>query len=122
MKKKISLKKKNGLANGSDQKPAVKKSRAVSWNLRLYVAGQTPKSLTAFANLKRLCEDNLAGRYHIEVVDLMKEPHRAQHDHIIALPTLVRSLPAPIKRVIGDLSNSERVMLGIELNPLPANR
>jgi circadian clock protein KaiB len=88
------------------------------WNLRLYVAGQTPKSLTAFANLKRICETNLPGRYTIEVIDLMKEPHRAQHDQIIALPTLVRKLPEPIRRVIGDLSNLERVMVGIQLSAL----
>jgi circadian clock protein KaiB len=88
------------------------------WNLRLYVAGQTPRSLTAFANLKKLCEEHLAGRYEIEVVDLIKNPHLAQHDQILALPTLVRKLPAPIKRVIGDLSNSERVMVGIDLDTI----
>ncbi|WP_345778278.1 circadian clock KaiB family protein [Prosthecobacter fusiformis] len=85
------------------------------WNLRLYVAGQTPRSLTAFSNLKRLCEEHLAGRYDIEVVDLMKNPHLAQSDQIVALPTLVRKLPEPIKRVIGDLSNVEKVMVGIDL-------
>jgi circadian clock protein KaiB len=89
-----------------------------SWNLRLYVAGQTPKSLTAFSNLKRLCEDHLAGRYQIDVIDLMKEPHRAQGDQILAIPTLVRKLPVPMRRVIGDLSNLERVMIGIDLKPL----
>ena len=94
------------------------KTASISWSLRLYVAGQTPKSLSAFANLKRLCEQNLAGRYQIEVVDLVKEPHRAQHDQIVALPTLVRKLPEPIKRVIGDLSNTERVMIAIELHSL----
>lgn len=85
------------------------------WNLRLYVAGQTPRSLTAFSNLKRLCEEHLAGRYEIEVVDLVKNPHLAQNDQIVALPTLVRKLPEPIKRVIGDLSNHEKVMVGIDL-------
>lgn len=84
----------------------------------MYVAGQTPKSLSAFANLKKLCEQNLAGQYQIEVVDLFKEPHRAQGDQIVALPTLVRKLPEPIKRVIGDLSNAERVMVAIELHAL----
>ena len=85
------------------------------WNLRLYVAGQTPKSLTAFSNLKKLCEEHLPGRYQIEIVDLTKQPHLAQNDQIVALPTLVRKLPEPIKRVIGDLSNLERVMVGLEL-------
>lgn len=87
-----------------------------TWNLRLYVAGQTPKSLTAFANLKQLCEQYLAGRYVIEVVDLTRQPQMAQADQIVALPTLVRKLPEPIKRLIGDLSNTERVMVGMELN------
>ncbi|HEY1662684.1 MAG TPA: circadian clock KaiB family protein [Verrucomicrobiae bacterium] len=106
-------------------KPSVKRAALKSnggpkadgdhWNLRLYVAGQTPKSLTAFANLKRLCEEYLAGRYEIEVVDLTKQPHLAQNDQIVALPTLVRKLPAPIKRLIGDLSNTERVMVGMDL-------
>jgi circadian clock protein KaiB len=86
-----------------------------SWNLRLYVAGQTPKSLTAFSNLKRLCEEHLSGRYHIEIVDLVKQPHLAQGDQIVALPTLVRKLPEPIKRIIGDLSNLERVKVGLDL-------
>lgn len=85
------------------------------WQLRLYVAGQTPRSLSAFANLKRLCEEHLAGRYEIEVIDLVKQPHLAGPDQIVALPTLVRKLPVPIKRVIGDLSNVERVMVGIDL-------
>ena len=85
------------------------------WNLRLYVAGQTPKSLTAFANLKQLCEQHLAGRYQIEIVDLAKQPQLAQNDQIVALPTLVRKLPEPIKRIIGDLSNTERVMVGLDL-------
>jgi circadian clock protein KaiB len=87
------------------------------WNLRLYVAGQTPKSLTAFANLKRLCEDYLPGRYRIEVIDLVKSPQLAQGDQIVALPTLIRKLPTPIKRVIGDLSNLDRVLVGMDLGP-----
>ncbi|MEO6567209.1 MAG: circadian clock KaiB family protein [Opitutaceae bacterium] len=81
----------------------------------MYVAGQTPRSLTAFTNLKRLCEAHLAGRYEIEIIDLMKNPQRAQTDQIVALPTLVRKLPEPLKRIIGDLSNLERVMVGMEL-------
>ena len=88
------------------------------WKLRLYVAGQTPKSLTAFANLRRICEEHLAGRYQIEVIDLMRHPEMAQTDQIIALPTLVRKLPEPIKRIVGDLSNSERVVLGMNLEKL----
>jgi circadian clock protein KaiB len=88
------------------------------WKLRLYVAGQTPKSLTAFANLRRICEEHLAGRYQIEVIDLMRHPELAQTDQIIALPTLVRKLPEPIKRIVGDLSNSERVVLGMNLEKL----
>jgi len=90
------------------------------WILRLYVAGQTPKSLAAFANLKRICEEHLAGRYRIEVIDLSQTPHLAQHDQIVALPTLVRKLPEPIKRILGDLSNLQRVLVGMELRPLTA--
>jgi circadian clock protein KaiB len=82
------------------------------------VAGQTPRSLVAFANLKRLCEEYLTGRYQIEVVDLLKQPELAEGDQIIALPTLVRRLPEPIKRIVGDLSNTERVMVGMDLKPL----
>lgn len=85
------------------------------WNLRLYVAGQTPRSVTAFSNLKRLCEERLAGRYLIEVIDLVSHPQLAQSDQIIAIPTLVRKLPEPIKRVVGDLSNIERVLVGMDL-------
>lgn len=85
------------------------------YNLRLYVAGQTPKSLAAIANLKKLCESNLAGRYTIEVIDLLVTPQLAAGDQIVALPTLVRRLPPPLKRVIGDLSNSERVLVGLDI-------
>jgi len=88
------------------------------WNLRLYVAGQTPRSLTAFTNLKRLCEEHLPGKYNIEVVDLMKEPHRAQADQIVALPTLVRKLPEPMKRIVGDLSNIEKVVVGMDIRSI----
>ena len=98
---------------------SVTQDRPQSWNLRLYVAGQTPRSLTAFANLKRLCEEHLAGRYNIEVIDLLKQPHLAQGDQIVAIPTLVRKLPTPIKRIVGDLSNSERVLVGMDLKPMP---
>lgn len=87
------------------------------WKLRLYVAGQTPKSLAAFGNLKRLCEEHLKGRYTIEVVDLVKTPRLAKDDQILALPTLVRRLPEPVRKIIGDLSNTERVLVGLDLVP-----
>jgi len=88
------------------------------YNLRLYVAGQTPKSLSAIANLKTICEDHLAGRYTIEVVDLLVNPQLAAGDQILAVPTLVRRLPPPIKRVIGNLSDTERVLVGLDIVPL----
>ncbi len=87
------------------------------WDLRLYVAGQTPKSLLALANLKKYCEEHLPGRYHIEVVDLVEHPQLAEGDQIVAVPTLVRKLPPPMKRIIGDLSNKERVLVGLDLKP-----
>jgi circadian clock protein KaiB len=86
-----------------------------TWELRLYVAGQTPKSLAAFANLKKICEEHLAGQYHIEVIDLLKQPQLASGDQILAIPTLVRKLPSPIKKIIGDLSNTERVLVGLDV-------
>jgi circadian clock protein KaiB len=85
--------------------------------LRLYVAGQTPKCMRAFANLKKICEQYLAGRYHIEMVDLLQNPQLARGDQILAVPTLVRRLPEPIKKIIGDLSNTERVLVGLDLRP-----
>jgi circadian clock protein KaiB len=88
------------------------------YELRLYVAGQTPKSLTAFANLKSICEQHLAGKYRIEVVDLLENPGLARGDQILAIPTLVRKLPEPIKKIIGDLSNTERVLVGLDLRPV----
>jgi circadian clock protein KaiB len=88
-----------------------------TWRLRLYVAGQTPKSIVALANLKRLCEGHLAGRYRIEVVDLLRQPHRARRDDIVVVPTLVRQLPPPIRKIIGDLSNVERVLVGLDVLP-----
>jgi circadian clock protein KaiB len=86
-----------------------------TWELRLYVAGQTPKSLAAFANLKKICEEHMAGQYEIEVIDLLKQPQLASGDQILAIPTLVRKLPAPIKKIIGDLSNTERVLVGLDI-------
>ena len=87
------------------------------WHLRLYVAGQSPKSVRAFGNLKRLCEEHLAGRYEIEIIDLVEHPSLALSDDILAIPTVVRRLPAPLRRVIGDLSDSHRVLLGLSLDP-----
>jgi circadian clock protein KaiB len=90
---------------------------AEQWNLRLYVAGQTPKCVTAFANLKKLCEERLGGNYSIEVIDLLKKPQLASGDQILAIPTLVRRLPSPMKKIIGDLSDTERVLVGLDLVP-----
>lgn len=88
------------------------------WELRLYVAGQTPRSIEAFAHLERICEEHLQGRYSIEVIDLFKNPTLAVGDQIIAIPTVVRRLPAPMKKIIGDLSNMERVIVGLNLTPM----
>jgi circadian clock protein KaiB len=85
------------------------------WDLRLYVAGQTPRSVTALQNLKRLCEGHLAGRYRIEIVDLLKNPQLARGDQILAIPTLVRKLPEPVRKIIGDLSQTERVLMGLDV-------
>ena len=87
------------------------------WVLRLYVAGQTPKALTAFANLKKICEEQLKGKYSIEVIDLLINPQLGKEDQILALPTLVRKLPVPVRKIIGDLSNTERVLVGLDLLP-----
>ena len=91
------------------------------WQLRLYVAGQTPKSLAAFANLKRICEEHLAGKYHIEIIDLLKDPKLARGDQILAIPTLVRKLPEPVRKIIGDLSDIDRTLIGLDVKPLPAS-
>jgi circadian clock protein KaiB len=87
------------------------------WVLRLYVAGQTPKALTAFTNLKKICEEQLNGIYSIEVIDLLKNPQLGREDQILALPTLVRKLPVPVRKIIGDLSDTERVLVGLDLLP-----
>jgi circadian clock protein KaiB len=87
------------------------------WCLRLYVAGQSPKSLRALANLQTLCEEHLVGRYEIEVIDLVQQPSLAQSDDILAIPTLVRRLPPPFRKIIGDLSNTERVLVGLRVQP-----
>ena len=101
----------------TDEKSGREQKRAKQWELRLYVAGQTPKCLAAFANLKRICEEHLAGRYDIEIVDLLERPQLAKGDQILAIPTLVRKLPEPVRKIIGDLSNTERVLVGLDLRP-----
>ncbi len=100
----------DGTENGRSGEPE-------RWDLRLYVAGETPKSLLALANLKKYCDEHLAGRYHIEVIDLLEQPQLAEGDQILAVPTLVRKLPPPMKRIIGDLSDKERVLVGLDLKP-----
>ena len=90
---------------------------AIEFDLRLYVAGQTPKAIRAFSNLRKICEEHLQGRYRIEVIDLLTDPQLGRGDQILALPTLVRRLPQPIKKIIGDLSNTERVLVGLDLRP-----
>ena len=104
------------------KKPEAKKraSNGERYELRLYVAGQTPKSVQAFANLKAICEEHLQGRYRIEVIDLLKNPTLARGDQILAVPTLVRQLPPPVKKIIGDFTNSERVLVGLNLVPMRA--
>jgi len=96
-------------------KPGAGRPTRAEWELKMYVAGQTPTSLLEFANLKRICEEHLAGEYRITVIDLNKHPRLASGDQILALPTLVRSLPEPVRKIIGDLSNTERVLVGLDL-------
>jgi circadian clock protein KaiB len=93
------------------------KDPASFWDLRLYVAGQTPRSTAALANLRKICEQHLGGRYRVEVVDLMANPQLARHDQILAIPTLVRKLPSPMRKIIGDLSQTERVLVGLDIQP-----
>ena len=102
----------------SEEPPAPPSSTDKAYRLRLYVAGQTPKSVLALRNLKQICEEHLQGRYEIEVIDLLDNPQLAKGDQILALPTLVRRLPEPIKKIIGDLSNTERVLVGLNLRPI----
>jgi circadian clock protein KaiB len=101
----------------SRQQKVFTQDGAEVWQLRLYVAGQTPRSLAAFANLKRICEDHLSGRYNIEVVDLVKHPQLAVGDQIVAIPTLVRKLPEPLRKIVGDLRDTERTLVGLQLRP-----
>jgi circadian clock protein KaiB len=93
------------------------KTRPDTWQMRLYVAGQTPKSITALANLKKICEEHLKGKYTIEIIDLLENPKLAKGDQILAIPTLVRKIPVPIRKIIGDLSNTERVLVGLDIFP-----
>lgn len=105
-----SVKRRESNSNGSPGKV---------WQLRLYVAGQTPKSLAAFSNLKQICEDHLKGQYRIEVIDLVERPLLSRGDQIVAIPTLVRKLPVPVRKIIGDLSDTERVLVGLDLRAGP---
>ena len=94
-----------------------KRARGNFWELRLYIAGQTPNSIAAIANLKKICEDQLRGKYRIEVIDLLKKPQLAKGDQIVAIPTLVRRLPPPVKKIVGNLSKTERALVGLDLQP-----
>lgn len=96
----------------------MKKEVVAEWQLRLYIAGQTPKSITALENIKKYAEEHLKGKYSIEIIDLLKNPQLAEGDQIFAVPTLVRKFPEPIRKIIGDLSNEERVLVGLNIQPL----
>jgi circadian clock protein KaiB len=104
--------------SASRRSPAGRAINLDFWELRLYVAGQTPRSVEAFSTLKRICEEHLRGRYRIEVIDLLLNPTLARGDQILAVPTLVRQLPPPVKKIIGDFSNTERVLVGLDLRPV----
>ncbi len=104
-------------SSATKSRPA-KKSKSDFWRLRLYIAGQTTNSIAAITNLKKICEDQLQGKYRIEVIDLLKKPQLAKGDQIIAIPTLVRKLPAPVKKIIGNLSKTESVVVGLDLKPM----
>ena len=99
--------------------PAKAPRTPTTWNLRLYVAGKTPRAIAAFENLTRICDEHLAGIYRIEVIDLLTSPQLAKGDQIVAVPTLVRKLPEPVRKIIGDLSNTEKVLVGLDLRPRP---
>ncbi len=107
---------------GARTRKRIEKSARNEYLLKLYVAGQTPKSIQAFENLKEICETHLQGRYRIEVVDLIENPALARGDQILALPAVVRQLPPPVKKIIGDFSNAERVLVGLDLRPLSRSR
>lgn len=99
----------------SNQAEVIDRDRV--WSLRLYVAGQSPKSVAAFANLKRICDEYLPGKYEIEVIDLLQQPQLAAGDEILAIPTLVRKLPEPLRKIVGDLRNTEKTLVGLNLRP-----
>ena len=107
-------------SESNEKRPGPNEMAGERVELRLYVAGQTSRSLTAIDNLRRICEENLRGRYTIEVIDLLQSPQRALGDQIVAIPTLVRKLPLPLRKIIGDLSNSERILIGFDIRPLDA--
>jgi len=107
----------NHRARAPDLRYAAESTPSESWELRLYVAGATPRAIAALENLKKICEEHLAGKYSIEVIDLLKNPKLASGDQILALPTLVRKLPEPVRKIIGDLSDTERVLVGLDLRP-----
>lgn len=105
------------LANPGSSQKKVSSGDGEIWDLRLYTAGQTPRSIAAFANLKRICDEHLPGRYNIEVVDLVKHPQLAAGDQIVAIPTLVRKLPQPLRKIVGDLRNTDSALVGLQLRP-----
>lgn len=107
----------NALANPNSSKKKTNSGDDELWDLRLYTAGQTPRSVAAFANLKRICDEYLPGRYNIEVVDLVKHPQLAAGDQIVAIPTLVRKLPQPLRKIVGDLRNTDSALVGLQLRP-----
>jgi circadian clock protein KaiB len=105
------------MADAKKNTPAATSGDGGPWHLRLYVAGHTMKSITALSNLKKICEEHLKGQYSIEVIDLIRNPALAKGDQILAVPTLVRRLPQPMRKILGDLSNTERVLVGLDLRP-----
>jgi circadian clock protein KaiB len=107
-----------GLGNTGEEVFIMGETSEDIYQLRLYIAGHTPKSVQAFANLKRICQEHLNGRYQIEIIDLIENPTLARGDQIIAIPTLVRKLPPPIRKIIGDLSDTERVLVGLDVHPV----
>ena len=109
------------VASGKGKKAKADSTEEI-WNLRLYVVDQDQKSLTAFANLKEICQEHLAGRYRIEVIDLLKNPQLAKGDQIIAIPTLVRKLPEPLRKIIGDMADTERVLVGLDIRSVSGPR
>jgi circadian clock protein KaiB len=107
------------MTDAASKDPGMTTDEREQWHLRLYVAGQSPKSLRAFANLMQICEEYLDSRYDVEIVDLLENPQLAAGDEIVAIPTLVRRLPAPMRKIIGDLSDSDRVLVGLQLRQAP---